>query len=108
MAMPKPTPGPSASGSVVLNLGPGTGALVLHAPQQLDGAEIEISLAGAASAHRTHSQVRQRLTKGGTQYAAVYPDLAVGDYTIWRDAGTPAFTITVHSGRVTTAWWPES
>ena len=40
-----PTAAPSASGSVVLNLGPGIGALVLHTPQELGGTEIEISLA---------------------------------------------------------------
>jgi len=105
--MHEPAVAPSASGSVVLNLGPGIGALVLHTPRELDGTEIEISPADAGPAHRTHSQVRQRLTQGGEQYAAVYPDLAAGDYTVWRDAGTPAFTVTVDGGRISTAWWPE-
>ena len=105
--MPEPAHGPSASGSVVLQLGPGIGALVLHTPPELDGTEIEISLADAdPAARRTHSQVRPRVTPGGRQYAAVYPDLAAGDYTVWRDARTPALTVTVDGGRVTTAWWP--
>lgn len=104
--------GPSTSGSVVLELGPGIGALVLHTPPELDGAEIEISLDPPPAApatpagKRTHSQVRQRLTPGGTQFAAVYPGLAAGDYTIWRDASTPAITVTIDGGRVTTARWP--
>jgi hypothetical protein len=102
--------GPSTSGSVVLELGPGIGALVLHTPPELDGAEIEISpVVGSAGepAGRTHSQVRQRITPGGTKFAAVYPGLAAGDYTIWRDASTPVTTVVVEGGQVTTARWPE-
>jgi hypothetical protein len=105
--MAEPAHGPSASGSVVLQLGPGIGALVLHTPPELDGTEIEISRADAGpAARRTHSQVRPRVTPGGRQYAAVYPDLAAGDYTVWRGASTPALSVTVDGGRVSTAWWP--
>ncbi len=56
--MAEAVPGPSTSGSVVLDLGPGTGALVLHTPPEFDGAEIEISRLGDAQEPRTHSQVR--------------------------------------------------
>ena len=87
---------PSGSGSVVLDLGPDIGALVLHTPPELDGWEIEISrLAGDAARVRTHSRVRPRHTPGGVQYAAVYPGLAAGDYVVWRDATTSALNITV-------------
>ena len=41
--MSEHVPGPSHSGSVVLNVGPGIGALVLHVPADLDRREIEIS-----------------------------------------------------------------
>ena len=101
--------GHSTSGSVVLELGQGVGALVLHTPPELDGAEIEISVAKSATepANRTHSQVRRRLTPGGTNFAAVYPGLAAGGYTIWRDASTPVMTVTVDGGQVTTARWPD-
>jgi len=100
--------GPSRSGSVVLELGPGLGALVLHTPPELDGREIEISTHASAHSHshRTHSQVRPRHTARGTQHAAVYPGLAPGDYTIWRNSGVPALTVTITGSRVTTAWWP--
>jgi hypothetical protein len=101
--------GPSTSGSVVLELGPGIGALVLHTPPELDGAEIEISPVDqpeGVDGHRTHSQVRQRITPSGTQFAAVYPGLAIGDYTVWRDASTPALTVTIESAKVTSAKWP--
>jgi hypothetical protein len=103
--MHEPVPGPSRSGSVVLDLGPGVGALVLHAPPELDGREIEISRLGSTPAHRTHSRVRPRKT-GRTQFAAVYPQLAAGTYTLWNHDGNPALTVIVRSGQVTTAWWP--
>jgi hypothetical protein len=98
--------GPSGSGTVVLNLGPSSGALVLHTPANLEGSEIEISHSG--SAHRTHSLVRPRHVAGGTQYAAVYPDLPPGVYTIWRDSATPVTAVTISAGVVTTAAWPAS
>jgi hypothetical protein len=102
--MAEAAPGPSTSGSVVLDLGPGTGVLVLHTPPELDGAEIEISLAGDTGA-RTHSQVRRRLLPDLVQYAAVYPGLCPGDYVIWRDAATRQMVVTVDGGKVTTARW---
>jgi len=114
--------GPSEPGSVVLDIGPGTGALVLYAPPDLDRAEIEISPAGDPRAPRTHSAVRRRLTSARAgadddapptasaaehvSYAAVYPALAVGSYTIWRDTGTPAGRATITDGQVTTWHWP--
>jgi len=97
---------PSFSGSVVLDLGPGTGALVLHTPPELDSMEIEISrIAGGVPLARTHSCVRQRHTPAGVQYAAVYPGLAAGDYVVWRDASTSAMLVTVAGGQVTTAYF---
>jgi len=107
--MHEPHLGPSTSGSVVLEIGPGIGALVLHTPPELDGAEIEISPAirpDGPAAKRTHSQVRQRILPSGVKFAAVYPNLTAGEYTIWRDATTPALTVTVDGGRVTSARWP--
>jgi hypothetical protein len=105
--MREPVPGPSSSGSVILDLGPGVGALVLHAAPEMGGREIEVSpLGGGTPAHRTHSRVRPRKTGGETRYAAVYPQLAAGDYTIWEDDVTPAATVTIEGGHVTTTYWP--
>ncbi len=105
----EPVAGPSGSGTVVLELGPGAGTLVLHTPAEMNGAEIEISEAGGGgqTGYRTHSRVRPRHVASGTRYAAVYPGLPPGEYTIWRDAHTPAATVTVAEGVATTASWPD-
>jgi hypothetical protein len=107
--MTESIPGPSGAGSVVLEVGAGTGALVLHTPAGLAGQEIEISPAsGGPAARRTHSLVRERNTSAGTSYAAVYPGVAAGDYTLWRDDVTPAAMITINGGQVTSYRWPDS
>ena len=96
--------GPSGPGSVVLDVGGGIGALVLNVPPAHDGREIEISREGFP---RTHSQVRERRLGGGrVRYAAVYPDLPAGVYTLWRDESTPAAVVTVSGTEVTVADWP--
>ena len=105
----EPNAGPSGSGTVVLELGPGAGTLVLHTPPELNGTEIQISQPGDAGhhGHRTHSMVRPRHIASGTQYAAVYPGLPPGEYTIWAQDGSPAVTVTVAEGVATTASWPD-
>ena len=103
--MSEHVPGPSHCGSVVLNVGAGIGALVLHVPADLDRREIEISAHASPAAPRSHSQVRERRTAGLVQYAAVYPDLTAGDYTIWRDAATVLGVVTIEGGHVTSYQW---
>jgi ABC-type nickel/cobalt efflux system permease component RcnA len=133
--MAEPVLGPSSAGSVVLEIGDAVGVLVLEATVELNGREIEISPVdglhdhahdhdhdhdhdhahdhaqghdhGGAHAHRTHSMVRERGTAAGKSYAAVYPGLAVGTYTVWRDHDTPAGTVTIEGGRVTRYRWPN-
>jgi len=93
----------------MLELGAGIGALILDAPAELKGREIEISPAGGGPGSlRTHSLIRERRTGDGTGYAAVYPGLAEGVYTIWRDAEAPAATVTIDGGRVTSYRWPAA
>jgi len=104
--MTENVPAPSGAGTVVLELGACTGALILHAPADLDGREIEISRNDAADAARTHSRVRERRTGTSIRYAAVYPGLPAGDYTIWRDPVTPAAAVTITGGRITSCHWP--
>jgi hypothetical protein len=106
--------GPSAAGSVVLNLGKDIGALIIQADAGLLGAEIEISRVdgddgdhvdpGDPDHHhgRTHAMVRERHTLPHPRYDAVYPDLRAGRYAVWRDASTQAATVTITGGEITT------
>jgi hypothetical protein len=48
---------PSGQGTVVLNIGAGIGALVVHTPARLHGHEIEVSPVADLAA-RTHAAVR--------------------------------------------------
>ena len=102
--MTEPAAGPSGPGTVVLEVGADVGALILYTPADLDGAEIEISR--EPGARRTHSRVRPRRMPAGTRYAAVYPGLPAGSYTIWRDAHRPAAAVTVTGGQVSNCRWP--
>ena len=69
---------------VMLDLGPGVGALVLRTEAELHGAEIEISPAGS-DAERSHKQVHERPVSGRPLYAAVFDRLPAGEYTLWLD-----------------------
>ncbi len=44
---------------------------------------------------------------GATKYAAVYPGLPAGRYTIWRDEQSPATVATVTGGQVSSCYWPQ-
>ncbi|MFG1802115.1 phospholipase [Micromonospora carbonacea] len=100
--------GPTETGTVVLDLGGDTGALIIYTGRQLHGREIEISRVDDADAPRTHVAVRERIVQDGTFHSAVYPDLAAGLYTVWWDEGTPAGTVTVTGGTVAEFTWPTS
>ncbi|MGW3806298.1 phospholipase [Micromonospora sp. NPDC005113] len=97
--------GPSETGSVVLDLGGETGALIIHTGRDLHGREIEIS---RAEDRRTHSAVRERRVRDGSFHSAVYPDLPAGIYTVWWDESAPVGTVTVHGGVIAEFVWPSS
>jgi hypothetical protein len=100
--------GATGVGSVVLELGGGIGALVLHVPARLHGTEIEISPEGdGPNGHRTHSMVRERVTAAGTSYAAVYPGVPADRYTIWGEDGVPVGTAVISGGQAATFRWPK-
>jgi hypothetical protein len=100
--------GATGAGSVVLELGGHIGALVLHVPARLHGTEIEISPEGdGPHGHRTHSLVRERVTAAGTSYAAVYPGIPAGRYTIWGEDGVPVGTAVISGGTAAPFRWPE-
>jgi hypothetical protein len=100
--------GPTAAGTVLLELGAGIGALLLQGPAELAGREIEISRADAPGLPRTHAQVRERPGSCGVTYCALYPELAAGRYTVWRDETTVALSLTITGGQVTRCHWPAA
>jgi len=69
---------------VMLDLGPGVGALVLRTGPDLHGVEIEISPAGR-DGERSHKQVHERPVHGRPLYGAVFEALPAGEYTLWLD-----------------------
>jgi hypothetical protein len=69
---------------VMLDLGPGVGALVLHTGADLHGVEIEISPSGSDE-DRSHKQVHERPAAGRQLYAAVFDRVPAGEYTLWLD-----------------------
>jgi hypothetical protein len=69
---------------VMLDLGPGVGALVLRTGADLHGKEIEISPSDSDEA-RSHKQVHDRPVGGRSHYAAVFDGLPAGEYTLWLD-----------------------
>jgi hypothetical protein len=72
---------PSWDGSVVLDIGGDVGALMLRTPSVLNGLEIDLEPDDEKQPH-THSAVRERRLVGGVSYAAVYPSLKAGSYTV--------------------------
>jgi hypothetical protein len=67
---------------VMLDLGPGSGALVLRTGADLHGVEIEISPTGRDD-ERSHKQVHERPVAGRSLYGAVFDSLPAGEYTLW-------------------------
>jgi hypothetical protein len=91
--------GATGAGTVVLEIGAGTGALVLRAPADLAGREIEISPAHEP-ARRRHTCVRERHGADGIGYAAVYDRLP--------PAGTQSGTTAPPPPRPSRSWAARS
>ena len=89
---------PSWDGSVVLDIGGDVGALVLRVPPVLDRQEIDLVPDDPTLPH-THSAVRERDLAAGVDYAAVYPSLKAGSYTIEGSRQR----VSIEGGRVTFA-----
>ena len=96
---------PSGQGTVVLNIGAGIGALIIHTPGNLHGHEIEVSPVGEPG-RRTHAAVRARYVRGGVVWSVVIDSLPAGRYVVWRDPVTPLDEIDVPDGAVAEFTWP--
>ncbi|MBF9066978.1 phospholipase [Streptacidiphilus fuscans] len=99
-----PLPAPSRQGSVVLDIGAGTGALVIHTTSAEDALEIHVSPVDLPE-QRTHAAVRPRHLPGRTLYAAVITPLPAGRYTVWSQDDTTHGSITVTGGHVSDYRW---
>jgi hypothetical protein len=98
---------PSGQGTVMLNIGAGIGALVIHTPAVMHGHEIEISPVGDPAV-RKHAAVRARYVGGGVVWSEVIDNLPEGRYVVWRDPVTPLQEVDVNGGAVTEYDWPAS
>jgi hypothetical protein len=96
---------PSGQGTVVLNIGAGIGALIIHTPGSLHGHEIEVSPVGDP-ARRTHAAVRARYIRGGVCWSVVIDSLPAGRYVVWRDPVTPLEEVEVPGAGVAEFTWP--
>jgi hypothetical protein len=96
MAMAEQQLSPSWDGSVVLDIGGDIGALVLLVSADLDRHEIDLRPETPGQPN-THSAVRERRLESSSTFAAVYPSLLAGRYTI---VGTSQ-QITISGGEVT-------
>jgi hypothetical protein len=96
-------PGPSHSGSVVLDIGGDIGAAIVRAPASLAGDEIEIRRSGEPWDGR-HVSVRARHVAPVVVYAAVFEALEGGEYEVRVRGGAacePPCTFEIRGGRVT-------
>jgi hypothetical protein len=89
---------------VVLDLGDGFGALIVHTDPELLGVEVEISPSGA-DADRQHKEVLRRALGRETATVLVYDNLAEGEYTLWVDDEPWARDVHVVGGRVAELDW---
>ena len=88
--------------SLVLEIGGTVGALVITTGPELAEEEIEISPGVDPTVHREHNVVHPRRNGDVVMaYAAVFPAVPAGEYTVWNLNGSPHSVITVHGGQVT-------
>jgi hypothetical protein len=98
---------PSGQGTVVLNIGAGIGALIIHTPGHMHGHEIEVSPVDDFTV-RTHAAVRARYVHGGVSWSVVIDSLPAGRYVVWRDPVTPLTGVDVPDGGVAEVTWPDT
>jgi hypothetical protein len=88
--------------SLILDIGGTIGALVITTGPELAEEEIEISPGVDPAEHRTHNVVHARRDRDVVMaYAAVFPTVQAGEYTVWNLDGSPHTVVTVHGGQVT-------
>jgi hypothetical protein len=89
---------------VVLDLGDGVGALVVHTDGELIGTEVEISPA-ADDSRRSHKEVLERTAGGSSEHVLVFDNLDEGGYTLWIDGVAMARDVRVAGGAIAELDW---
>ena len=89
----------AACASVALDIGAGSGAVILYPGERFRGREIEISRLGGHG-HRVHTGVHERTTQERSRLTAIFGSLPVGDYVVWEDAVTAGPAVTVSDGAI--------
>lgn len=95
---------PSYDGSVVMDIGGDTGAIVVYTSEALDGVEIEITRRGEERAF-VHTEVRERRLSEGSIYAGVFPGVPAGEYALVPIEALPPTEISVAGGHVSEITW---
>jgi len=88
----------------MVDVGPGVGALVIYAGDEMRGQEIEISPAGNDS-QRVHTDVLRRRTARGHVFAAVFGSLAEGRFHLWHESRSDPVAVEIVGGEVTELDW---
>jgi hypothetical protein len=89
---------------VVLDIGDGVGALIVHTDPSLIGNEVEISPAGDDSS-RSHKEVLERVIDGRSTYVLVFDNLAEGEHTLWQNDVARARNVRIASGEIAELDW---
>jgi hypothetical protein len=89
---------------VVLEIGDGLGALIVHTSPELHGVEIEISPTGADD-QRQHKDVLERPLGGESRFSAVFDQIPEGTYTLWVHDEARAREVSVRDSEVGELDW---
>ena len=100
MTMDPHTLAPTRDATVVADIGGDVGALVLYTAPEMCGVEIDIEPVGHPE-RRSHVAVRERQLVTGSVFAAFYPSLVAGDYTLFVLEPDRSRTVTIEGGKVT-------
>lgn len=93
------SPPAADAGPVVLELGPGAGAVVAYTGADWIGQEVEIGAVDGTTPRR-HAYVRERAVGADRVWAVVLPGLAPGSYRLWAPDGSPLDRVQVRAGTV--------
>ena len=96
--------GGSFEQGVMVDVGPGFGALVIYGRTTLLGHEVEISPSSDDS-NRMHTDFLRRRTSTGQHCAAVFGSLPEGEYRLWGTTVTQPSNVRIVGGEVAEIDW---